>query len=170
VEAFQTNGIAYLLKPFSADEFKAAWQKFHLLFQRSSMPNIDPALLQQLAQLVGQDTKPTKKTFTVKKAQGVYLLQTKAIVYLQAQGDFVLAFDQNGKKHVLNYSLRDLEALLDPHHFFRINRSELVHFPFIQQFEPYIKNRLAIQLRSSPEPLYTSNSRSAAFREWLEQH
>lgn len=168
LEAFQTNGIAYLLKPYSLEEFQAAWEKFERLFQPKVTTSIDPQLLMQLANLVQQAPKNHKTTFTVKKPQGVYLLRAADILYFQAQSDFVLAFDQQGKKHALTYKLSALETLVDPQHFFRINRSEIVHFPFIQKFEPYIKNRLAIHLDATATLLYTSNSRAAAFRAWLE--
>lgn len=169
VDAFQTNGIAYLLKPYNSEEFQAAWDKFERLFQPPKSAELTPRLLEQLSQLIQQPTKKYKTTFTAKKSQGVLLLKTVEIRYFQAQSDFVLAFDQKGKKHVLNHKLSELERLLDPQQFFRINRSEIVHFSFIQKFEPYIKNRLAIYLTGTSTFLYTSNSRSAAFRAWLER-
>ena len=92
------------------------------------------------------------------------------IVYFQSQGDFVLAFDQFGKKHPLNYTIRAIIDVVDPRYFFRISRSEIVHFPFIESFEPYIKNRLAIHMKTTDVVLYTANSRSAAFKEWVERH
>ncbi|GAB5551393.1 MAG: LytTR family DNA-binding domain-containing protein [Saprospiraceae bacterium] len=172
VEAFQTNGIAYLLKPYSKEEFQVAWEKFKRLFQPQKPTSLDPKLLAKLATLVQQPIQNYKTTFTVKRTRipDIYLLDHKDIVYFQSQGDFVLAFDQYGKKHPLNYTLYALINAMNPKLFFRINRKEIVHFPFIERFEPYIKKRLAIHLKTTDVVLYTANSRSAAFKEWIEEH
>ena len=46
---------------------------------------------------------------------------------------------------------------------------EIIPFEQILSFRPYIKNRLAIQLQNPEMEVYTSNSRSAAFRAWLDR-
>ena len=91
------------------------------------------------------------------------------IAYLQARGDFVLAIDDQERKFPLNYSLQHIESVLDPIEFFRINRSEMIRFDRIHHFTSYTKNRLAIHLKTTSTILYTSNSRSAAFKAWLER-
>lgn len=164
VEAFKTNGIAYLLKPFNQADFDEAWHKFNLLFRQEAS---SAALLQQLTSYLHNQRGSFKEAFTVKSRDSNYLLRTADIAYFRAQGDFVLAIDQAGKKHALNYRLAQLAGMVDPNLFFQINRSEIVHFACIQGFETYIKNRVAIQLSAPSVTLFTSNSRTAGFREWL---
>lgn len=168
--AFQTNGIAYLLKPYSQAQFEEAVSKYERLFAQAKAPDDSAALLQQLSQLLQQQPKHYKNSFTVRKARGIYLLQAEEVAYFRAQGDFVEAIDRSGARHLLSYTLQSLEALLDPTAFCRINRSELIAFGVISNYEQYTKNRLAIGLKGSKEVLYTSNSRSPAFRQWLEEH
>ena len=165
--AFQTNGIAYLLKPYGEEDFQKAWQKYQHLFKKEA-PNFD--LQKLLSQLdASKPVKTYKNTFPVKKKEGVFLLKTSKISLFQSQSDFTLAFDTQGKRHILNYTLTELENSLDPELFFRINRSEIIRFERIVSFSSYIKNRLAIQLQQPGMEVYTSNSRSAAFREWLDR-
>ena len=167
-DAFQTNGIAYLLKPYTELQFKAAWDKYQHLFQaKQTVPELAPLLSFLKNKPLTPDLPAYKSTFLVKKKDGIFLLKTDNIAWLQSQGDFVLGHDYNGKKHLINHTLSELEELLNPQQFFRINRSEIIQMDSILKFNPYIKNRLAITLINGLGILYTSNSRAAEFRKWL---
>ncbi len=168
VEAFQTNGIAYILKPYTEDQFNKAWEKYLLLFDSKNEKSVSEDVMQQIKTLVEQPSKSYKNRFTVKKNNGVFLLNIANVSYFQAQGDFVLAFDKKGSKHILNQSLSSIDDAIDPKKFFRINRSEIINIDVIVKFDAYTKNRLAISLAEPAPKLYTSNSRSPEFRSWLE--
>ncbi|WP_299887913.1 LytTR family DNA-binding domain-containing protein [uncultured Lacinutrix sp.] len=116
------------------------------------------------------ETIPVKKTFTVKKRDGVFLLYVKDIVYFQAQGDFVFAFDNSNNKHIINESLKTIKTQICQGTFFQINRSELVNFNFITKFKSYTKNRLEVSVNNEMSILYTSNSRTPEFRLWIDKH
>lgn len=167
LKAFQTNGIAYLLKPFDYQQFSEAMEKYNRLFTPNSAPTLNTELITQLqASLVAQQQE-YKQRFTIKKAKGIFLLKTKDIVYFKADGNLVLAFDNKGKKHPISNKLGDLEGLLDPKQFFRINRSEIVHLTFIEKMENYFNDRLAVNVLGVKDSLITSASKTASFRRWL---
>ena len=167
LDAFKTNGIAYLLKPYTQESFVNAWNKFLLLFKNEKeVLSLD--MIAQLKYLIEVEKKQYKTTFSVKKRDGIYLLKTDNICYFEAQGDFVLAIDINEKKHIINDSLSRIENKLPTNEFFRINRSEIIRRESVLKYEQYIKNRLAITLSNSKNTLYTSNSRTPEFRKWIE--
>ena len=168
LKAFQTNGIAYLLKPYSDDNFKEALSKYQTLFSSNSKPSITEDTLSILKNVLESDKKNYKQRFTIKKKGGIKLLATKDIVYLEVNGDFCQAVDINSHKHIVNYTLTDIEKKVNPQHFFRINRSQLINIAFIERIEPYFKNRLSIKLYHSEEPLLTSSSKTPEFRKWIE--
>ncbi len=170
VEAFRTNGIAYLLKPYNLEEFAAAWEKFEVLFLNHRATAAPDQLLDTLAALIQSPVRAGKTTFSVRKNEEVYLIKSQEIALFQATGDFVVAVDRAGKGHVLSYTLSELVQLLDASQFFQINRSEIINFDYLVKFEPYIKNRLAIHLLPPHAVVYTSNSRTPIFRAWLEAH
>lgn len=167
INAFQTNGIAYLLKPYTKAQFLEAWEKYQRLFNTSS-PSLSPQLLQDLQLLLHKEGQASKTVFSVKKSDGIFLLKTANILYFQAQGDFVTAIDIHQKKHILNQSLSSIEAALSAKQFFRINRSEIIPLQYIQKYNTYFKNKLVIHLQGTTDVLYTSSSRTPAFRKWLE--
>jgi len=164
VDAFNANGIAYLLKPYTKDSFNIAWNKFLLLFktEKNSIP------LSLVKQLIETEKNLYKSTFSVKKRDGVFLLKTNDIICFSAQGDFVLAIDIENKRHIINDSLTRIENQIDKHIFFRINRSEIINRNSIVKYNQHIKNRLAISLFNYKDTLYTSNSRTPNFRIWIE--
>ena len=169
MNAFESNGIAYLLKPYSKEQFQKAWDKF-LFFQNS--PSSDNSLLSNLTKLLEQSfaEKSFKKRFTVRTHHGIYFLDTETITYFETKEGVIFAFDILGKKHILNESsLKEMEELLNPSHFFKINRSELVHKQHIEKIDRYNKNTLAIKMKGKESYLITSQSNTHAFREWLEK-
>lgn len=169
-EAFESNGIAYVLKPYQAEDIQKAWRKYEQWFSEKNSANETQNWANLFKNLPLAPQKRYKTTLTVKKRDGVYLLKTDDIAYLRAKGDFALAIDQNGQSHMIPQGLGQLNENLNPQDFFRINRSEIVNFRAILKFETYTKNRLAIHLSSPREVLYTSNAQGPTFKVWIENH
>ena len=132
-------------------------------------PLVDNEISESQNTLV-QEPKTMRKTLVVKKRNGVFLLKVSDIVFFQAQGDFIFAFDAYGNKHIINESLKSIKNQICEDQFFQINRSEIINFDYIIKFNSYTKNRLKISFKAIPDVLYTSNSRSSEFRHWIEQH
>lgn len=168
MNAFESNGIEYLLKPFSFERFQKAWDKFLLLRNNYSA---DQALFLKLNHIIGNTLEKKYKTrFSVNSSQGIYFFETKDILFFEADEGVVFAIDKTEKKHMLNVStLKEIETLLDPLDFFRINRSELVNKKFIERIERYSKNSLALKIDGYDKYLVTSQSNTSLFREWIEK-
>ncbi len=169
MDAFESNGIAYLLKPFSKARFQKAWDKF-LLFRKTEpdahqgIANLTELIRQSLAE------KSYRRRFTITTHQGIYFLETADITFFEADGGVVFAYDSKGKKHMLTEAtLKEIEEQLAPSDFFRINRGELVHKPYVEKIERHTKNTLAIRLKGHEHYLSTSQSTTAAFREWIQK-
>ncbi|MEM6966524.1 MAG: LytTR family DNA-binding domain-containing protein [Bacteroidota bacterium] len=168
LRAFKTNGIAYLLKPYSLENFREAYEKYKTLFAKKETKPIDENILKELQEILHSDKKSYKQRFTVKKKDGIKLLDTKDIGAFEANGDFCMAIDREGKKHALNSTLSEVEEKIDPTRFFRINRSQIINVDFLEKVEPYFKNRLAIKMKFTKEIVYTSSNKTPSFRKWLE--
>ena len=175
--AFRGNGIAYLLKPFSYGQLEEAMAKYHDLRQSFRGPAAEPAegptlsaaVLQELSQALRQGSQPAyKERFAVRLRQGLYILPTADVAYLQADEGVVFAVDGAGTRYPLSGTLTELERQLDPARFGRLNRSELVSVAFIEKVEPYFNNRLVVKLRGSATTLTTSAAQTPEFRKWLE--
>ncbi len=168
MNAFETSGIAYLLKPYSKERFQQAWNKFIMLKQAgqrhdNQLHQITLLIEKQLAE------RSYKKSFLVHTQQEIKMLQIETIAFFEAFNGVVFAFDNTGKKHILNEAtLKEIEERLDPDNFFRLNRSELIHKVHIEIIERYSKNTIAVKMKGTVRLLKTSQSTTAIFRKWIE--
>lgn len=170
MEAFESNGIAYLLKPFSLDKLKQAWDKFELLTRQSPVQTQWLQGLQAMIRNHGEPQSTYKTRFSIPTTKGTYFLEVKNISYFLAEGGLVYAKDESGKKHLMReLTLKEIEEAVDPHQFFRINRSELVQKSYIQGLERYTKNAIGIKLNGINRLLICSQSQTPPFLKWIER-
>ncbi|RSK36111.1 LytR/AlgR family response regulator transcription factor [Hymenobacter metallilatus] len=163
VQAFEQNGIAYVLKPVQYTQFAAAMHKFERLRQ-----SFQGAALQQLAATLGSAPGPAYKQRLVSKSrQGLYLLEVPDLAYFQLRHGVTHAVDGQGRAFVLNETLSQLEAQLDPTRFFRLNRTEMVQLSAIERLEPYFNDTLVVHLKGQAVSLTASTHRTPELRRWL---
>ncbi len=167
-QAFQSNGIAYLLKPYTESNFKEALGKYHTLFENGKAATIDQNVITELKAIIEGEKTSYKRRFSIKKKSGIKILNIEDIVSFEANGDFCVAYDSAMNKHIINYNLGNIESKIDPKQFFRINRSEIINIDYVDNIEPHFKNRLAIKLAKRPEAVYTSSTKTPSFRTWLD--
>ncbi|MFD2034422.1 LytR/AlgR family response regulator transcription factor [Belliella marina] len=162
LDAFESNGIDYLLKPFTFERFEKAWKKF-LLFRQQVPPQ------KESTSSLGNSTG-FRSRFIVNTVKDSYFLDVEAIAFFLAEEGVLKAMDLQGKSHLMGIAtLKEVEEKVDPNRFFRINRSELVHKKAIIRMERYGKNNLAIQVTGYDKKLITSQATTAAFRAWVQE-
>ncbi|WP_046245511.1 LytR/AlgR family response regulator transcription factor [Hymenobacter terrenus] len=162
VQAFEQNGIAYLLKPFQYAQFCGAMQKYEQLrrtFQQD--------LIHRLAAGLQPARRAYKQRFVIKTKGGIVLLETKDIAYVQIKNGLTHAYDWQNRSYLLAESLNQLEELLDPAEFFRLNRGEIVHINAIERLETHFNDALAVKLKNRDLTLIASASRTPELRRWL---
>lgn len=164
LQAFEQNGIAYLLKPFDFQKFSTAMQKFETLKNNFAAAQND--FWRELQENLRQPKY--KERFIVKIKGGIKLLETKQIAFIQMQNEIPFAFDAAGNKFPLNETLTALEKSLNPKTFFRLNRSEIVNLDFIENLKPDFHDRLVVCLRNLNVRLVSSINRTPELRKWLE--
>lgn len=162
-DAFDVNGIAYLLKPVSFERFSQAMKKFEQL--NASDKNPDWKLI---SELLHQKQKQYKERIIIKTPTEIHILNTENTVAILSNAGKLTAIDEKGKEHEFRYKLSDLAEELNPKEFFQINRGEIVNINFIEKIEPYFGDRLSIRLKNYKNALITSASSTAEFRKWLE--
>lgn len=164
LQAFEQNGIAYLLKPFDFDKLSSALKKFELL--KNSFAPAQNDFWQEIQKTLKQPKY--KERFIVKLKGGIQLLETKNIAFFQMRDEILFAFDSQSNKYPINETLSNLENSLDPHQFFRLNRGEIINLDFIANLKPDFQDRLIVSLKNSNIKLTSSASRTPELRKWLE--
>ena len=176
LQAFQANGIAYLLKPYDATQFNTTLAKYaalHASFTQAAAGaapagGLNEAVVQELRRALQQNSLSYKRRFSVRKRNSLYLLAVEDVMYLQADEGVVFAIDKQDARYPLTGTLTDLERQLDPSRFFRINRSELVNIHYVDKVEPYFNNRLSVKMKVGETTLVTSTAHTPEFRKWLD--
>ncbi|WP_281542009.1 LytR/AlgR family response regulator transcription factor [Maribacter aestuarii] len=166
LEAFQTNGIAYILKPYLKDDFDKALKKFKDFFEPKML---EKDIFKRLNNILDNGNETYKKRFAIKKRQGIKLLEVAEISLIQASGDFCKIIDSHGQLHSIPQSIGSLVNELNPKNFYKVNRSQIVSIEYIEKIESYAKNRLALKIRGFKEYVITSSSITKEFRKWIEQ-
>jgi DNA-binding LytR/AlgR family response regulator len=169
MNAFEANGIEYLLKPFSFERFTNAWDKFVRL--QGNQPDQLTDLMLKMTNLISEKTTQQtnyKDQFAIKTNKGVYFLKVEDIVCFEADSGVIFGWDKMNKKHMMTQTVfKDLEIHLDPQEFFKINRSDIVHRKFITKLKRYNKNTVSVYLNVEGKRLRTSQNRTGDFNSWL---
>jgi two-component system response regulator LytT len=167
IEAFKSNGIDYVLKPFSKENIEQAINKATELenfFQRNktSLPDFE-----QLLSKVGIQTG--KSSFLIFK-NGKYLtIQTENIAcfFIKNETPTIMTFDK--AEFQITQSIDEVHKLLSPNQFFRINRQYLVNFSAVREVEHYFARKLILKLTvPTEEKLLVGKEKSTPFLNWLE--
>lgn len=169
MQAFKLNSIDYLLKPVQKDELKAALEKYKRLYghARTSAQTSSQDIEQLLRSFQQNQPVSYRKRFLVKHLQKLVSIPVEDIAYFYF--DELTFFKTNdNKRYVVDYTLDEIEAMLQPDAFFRTSRSYIVSLKSIQKIEDYFGNRLFLKLypENDKESL-VSREKVNAFKLWL---
>ena len=160
-EAFKVHSVHFLKKPIQKEDLEQAIARFkELFFQKKSsdQTSIKPPSL----------TKPFQQRFVVNIGKQMKLVEARDIAYFYTENKMVYLITINGEKLTINLSVEQLESLLDPQLFFRINRQFIVQIISIARMLPASKSRLKLLLKpNTAGETITSVERTANFRKWL---
>lgn len=113
-------------------------------------------------------TNQRKERFLVKQGQRLLSIAVSDIAYFFSQDRFIFFRTFDNQKYLLEYRIEQLEGLLSPDQFFRINRSYVISLRTVKEIHAYFGNRLKLYL--SPEAdkeVIVSRKRVAGFKAWL---
>ena len=166
IQAFKVNSIDYLLKPIEREALEKALVKFESLVQPKTS-NLSPKILEEIFSSFKQ--KNYKNRFLVKVGTHLKVIDTADILYFYSfqKGTFVKVSD--GKDYLLDFSLEIVEGMVDPHHFFRINRKYLVALNSISDVVTYSNSRLKLNvLLAVDDDFLVAREKVKDFKNWLD--
>ena len=160
IQAFKVNSIDYLLKPIEVSELQRALDKYQSLHR--SQPLDVQALLTHFQ-------KPKfQQRFMIKIGEQYKYVSVNEIAYFMAEGGIVLLVTQTNRQMAVDYKLEELDKLVDPKDFFRLNRSYISHIQSIQSIRTHVNSRLKVELTPPvPSPVIISRDRVSLFKQWM---
>jgi DNA-binding LytR/AlgR family response regulator len=164
IRAFKLNSIDYLLKPIDPTELEKAISKYK---EHSFQPQID---INQLHQLLKPEKSAYKKRFMVKIGEKIQSVPIEEVDYFfSAERTTFLQSKEPSRRYILDYTLDQIEEMLDPTVFFRLNRKYVASFESIEQVLSYSNSRLKVKLRRCDDhDILISREKVSKFKEWLD--
>lgn len=166
LKAFKVNSVDYLLKPIQKEELAAALTKYKKL-QSNAKPDIS---LDNLVKELQQKLQPKeyRKRFLVKHGQKLVSVEVEDIAYFYSDGRLNFFKTKDNKKFVVDYTMDELEDMLDPAQYFRISRSFYVSVNSIDKIDDYFGNRLVLGLIPEVDKeALVSREKVTEFKKWM---
>jgi two-component system response regulator LytT len=164
LKAFKVNSIDYLLKPIDGAELKQAVEKYRQLYQGSGLAEKIERLMQELSPV------KYKERLLIRRGQQLHYLKTAATAHCHADGKLCYATDFNGSSFLLDNTLQELEGILPPRQFYRVNRQLLVNIDAIRKVHSFLGGRLKLEVHpATAADTIVSRERVSSFKEWLGQ-
>jgi two-component system response regulator LytT len=167
LQAFKVNSIDYLLKPIHRDDLQRSLYKYENL---KTQPSSDPVngikkLLEQLQKIAMPNYR---HRFLVKQAHRLLSVEVSEIAYFFLDDRYSFFVTSSNQKYLLDYTVDELEAMLDPARFFRINRGMLVTHKSVDKIDPYFGSRLSLLLKPAfGKEALVSREKVADFKQWM---
>lgn len=163
LKAFKVNSIDYLLKPVDQQELKNAIDKFK---QNNLSREIPPQVFETIMQSL---TRQYKNKFVIKVGEHIKVFTSDDIQCFYSMEKCTFLQNNAGRDYAISYTLDQLEELVDPAKFFRINRKFIISSRAIADILSYSNSRLQVRLHTNKsDELTVSRDKVQEFRKWLE--
>ena len=167
LQAFETNSVAYLLKPVEATKLTQALNKVEAVRGgQQPTPNI-AKLLTQIATRLHPHASSYPARISSKTGDRTEFIDLSRITHFYAEDKLSFAATEL-KNYIIDQTIAELEAKLDPACFFRVHRSTLVNLAYVAELYTYLGGKLLIRLKDAKKTeLTASKDRARELREKL---
>lgn len=163
LQAFRVNSIDYLLKPIKENDLERALAKFeaNCLTRPTS---------EQYKGLEASYLRNVKKNrFLVSVGDTYMYVETSDIAFFYVEDRYVFLHTFSGKRYIVDYSLEQLDAMLDRRDFFRLSRGCIAHIKAVRKVSKYFGSRLTVSFSPEcPHKVLVSRTRVADCLNWLD--
>ncbi|MBL7753904.1 MAG: response regulator transcription factor [Chitinophagaceae bacterium] len=165
VRAFRVNGADYLLKPINTADLSQALEKVQGVLSKQNTRNSE-----WFKMALSPLTTEYKSRFMVRSGQVLSSIPVEDIKFFLTRESISFLVTATGKKYPVDYTLDELEHLLSPVHFFRMNRKTLLNIRFVQSVVAHGNGRLLLEGSGlDGDYAIVSRERVNDFKRWLDQ-
>ncbi len=169
IRAFKLNSIDYLLKPIDPDELGQALNKFQT-GRKEPVSQTPMISLDQLRSLMQPAAKTFKNRFLVKVGERIQTIDVQEIAFFFSEDKVTFLQTAAGRKFIVDYTLDEIEDMVSPDTFFRLNRKYISAISAIQDVFTYSNSRLKIHLANCGDnDILISREKMGAFKDWMGQ-
>jgi DNA-binding LytR/AlgR family response regulator len=159
LRAFKLNSIDYLLKPVPSEDLKKAIEKYKSFIpQNQNYNNLN------FKNLI-TDQHPKLSRIISKIGYKLNIIQTNEVSCFYSENK--IAYAQTSERAFpTDFTLEELENVLDSEKYFRVNRQYIIHLNFIKNIHtsPYYKVEMQFQPK---EEIIVSREKVKDFKDWI---
>jgi two-component system response regulator LytT len=167
LDAIKSNGIEYILKPFTKETIESAINKYNRLQKHFSPAATDyEKLIQEIAKTSDTISKQHRSILVYYRDKVLPVkIDDIALFHIDGEVNRLICFD--GKSFIVNQSLDELEHVVQ-NKFFRVNRQYLLNRLAVRDASYYFSRKYVVNLTVAvKEAVIVGKSKSAAFLRWL---
>lgn len=159
LKAFKLNSIDYLLKPIMEEDLEKAINKF-----KSFLPSESASNSLEIRSLIKEEKQKLSRIL-VKIGYNLKIVQTDEVSCFYSENKIVY-LQTKERSYPTDFTLDELQEVLDDKKFFRVNRQFIINSNFIKNIHtsPYYK----VEMEEQPaEEITVSRDRVKDFKDWL---
>ena len=167
LRAFKLNSIDYLLKPIDEEDLEIAINKFKARNVVTPSLSLDFDMIKKM--LTNPIDRTFKKRFTIKMGQQLKMITIDEVecFYSENKGTYLHTFEN--RNYLLDSTLEQLEAELDPKDFYRVSRKFIIPLKGIKEIQMHSNSRLKVILPTyKDDEVIVARERVSDFKEWLD--
>ncbi|WP_185207675.1 LytR/AlgR family response regulator transcription factor [Chryseobacterium sp. C3] len=159
LKAFKLNSIDYLLKPILDEDLAGAIEKF-----KSFIPSDNSVNSHEIKQLIKKG-KSTLSRILVKIGYNLKIVQTHEVSCFFSENKIVYLQTQE-RTYPSDFTLDELEEVLDEKKFFRVNRQFIINSDYIKNIHTSPNYKVELEFQPQEE-ITVSRDRVKDFKDWL---
>lgn len=166
INAFEANGIDYLLKPIEEEKLQQSLAKFKnmkaIFAPKDGYGNRLNAVVNKLG-------NPYKTSMLIHHRERIIPLRLEDINLAHSENGIVTLFTKGEIRYHVNHTLEELEGMMNPDVFFKVNRQFIINRNAMEGAEHYFSRRLLVRMSvKTPAEIIVSKARTQAFLKWME--
>jgi DNA-binding LytR/AlgR family response regulator len=159
LKAFKLNSIDYLLKPILDEDLLVAIEKF-----KSFLPSDNSVSSKEIKQLIKTENTMLSRIL-VKIGYNLKIVQTHEISCFFSENKIVYLQTQE-RVYPSDFTLDELEDVLDEKKFFRVNRQSIINSEYIKNIHTSPNYKVELEFQPKEE-ITVSRERVKDFKDWL---
>ena len=141
----------------------AAIEKFKTLNKHAT--DID-ALLNNIKSIA--TANKFRNRFLVKTGQKLISVDMDDVAYIFSDKGLSFIRTKQNQKHIIDYTMDEVEKMLSPQQFFRANRQFIISIDAVVTIHTWFNQKLKVEVKpETSEPVIISRDKAPAFKEWM---
>ena len=166
LQAFEVNGIDYLLKPIEQKKLESSIKRIKSFM----IPQPDASIIEVLKNMRLQNNI-YRSRFLITYKDLFLTIPTTDIAYFSSENKIVHLITHSNQKYIIKQTLDELMQELNPNDFFKVTRNYIVCLKAIHKLSQSFDYKLKLELSPTVnEIILVSRERGIALKNWLDSN